>query len=73
MRLPRFLLQVTSNKGSNKGKISFCPVNSEQRQFLYVFARKLQFSSPREAIEIPSASIFFIFEFSLGYRDSLFK
>ena len=28
MRLSRFLLQVTSNKVSNKGQISFCPINS---------------------------------------------
>ena len=34
VRLSRFLLQVALNKGSNKGHISFCPINSKKCQFL---------------------------------------
>ena len=32
-RLSRFLLQVTSNKGSNKGQMSFYLINSQKFQF----------------------------------------
>ena len=58
MRPSRFLLQFTSNKWSNKGPILFCPINFQKCQFLCVLTRKLRFSSPHEAIEIPSASNF---------------
>ena len=54
VRLSRFPLQVTSNKGSNKDQISFCPINSQKCQFPCAFDRKLRFLSPHKAIDFPS-------------------
>ena len=58
IRPSRFLLQVTSNKGSNKGKFYFVKFTPEKCLFQCVFAQKLRFFSPYKAIEIPSASYF---------------